>query len=147
MSFEIPSDSEGYVTFECPFCEAEFKLLADEVQNDEPSYDDLFCPYCGLTDKANHFHSKEVIEHARALAENYMIEQLNQAFGKMAKNINRSKNMKMDFKPLKKGNVKELKERDTTEEVFQCRVCGQHEKVIFCAGYSKVFCAYCGVDL
>lgn len=147
MSFEIPSDSDGYVTFECPFCKAEFKLLANEIQNDKQECEELFCPYCGLTDKATSFHSREVVEYARKMAENYMIEQLNQTFGKMAKNINKSKNLKMEFKPLKKGTLKELKTQDTTEEIFQCKICEQHEKVIFCVGSSKVFCAYCGVDL
>jgi len=42
MSFEVPGDSEGYVTFECPFCEAEFKLLASEIQNDEQDYVNAF---------------------------------------------------------------------------------------------------------
>ncbi|MCK9479756.1 MAG: hypothetical protein M0R40_09725 [Firmicutes bacterium] len=147
FTFELPSDSDGYVTFECPFCEAEFKLSAAEYQDDEKPVDELFCPYCGLTHNKDHFYTKETIAMAQEVAQNYMIDQINSAFGKMAKNINKSKFLKMSFKPLKKGNVRELKERDTTEEIFKCKVCGRTEKVIYCAGFSKVFCAYCGVDL
>ena len=44
ISFVTPSDSDGYVTFECPFCQAGFKLLTDEFQGDEQSCDELFCP-------------------------------------------------------------------------------------------------------
>jgi len=147
FSFEIPCDLEGYVTFECPFCEAEFKLLAGEVQADGQLCNELFCPYCGLTRNADHFYSREVIEHIEALVQNYAFEQINKTMGKMAKSVNKSKVMKMDFKPLKMGNVKELKERDTAEEIFQCKACERREKVIYCVGVSKVFCAYCGVDI
>ena len=48
MSFEIQSDSDGYVTFQCPFCHNKFKILASETQNDNQFYSELFCPYCVL---------------------------------------------------------------------------------------------------
>ena len=33
FSIKIQGDSEGYVTFECPFCGSEFKLQAGEYQD------------------------------------------------------------------------------------------------------------------
>ena len=51
----IQGDDEGYITFECPFCKSEFKLRADECQNDETPYDEYFCPYCGLVKDKNEF--------------------------------------------------------------------------------------------
>lgn len=54
-------DSEGFVTFECPFCGSEFKLQAGEYQNENEPLEDLFCPYCGLTREKNAFYSKDVI--------------------------------------------------------------------------------------
>ena len=79
ISFEISSDSDGYVGFECPFCQVGFKLLANEVQNNEEFHHELFCPYCGLTDKSNNFYIREVSEHIHALAENYMNELINKS--------------------------------------------------------------------
>jgi hypothetical protein len=110
---------------------------------------DLFCPYCGLTSNKNNFYTRETVEKIEALAMNYAIEQLNNAFGKMVRNINSTSKgiIKMDFKPLKAVNVKELKDRDTTEEVFACSCCEQHVKVLYCAGVSKIYCPYCGVDI
>lgn len=35
LSFMIQGDSEGDVTFECPFCHSEFKLQAGEFQDDD----------------------------------------------------------------------------------------------------------------
>lgn len=148
ISFTIQGDSEGYVTFECPFCGSEFKLQAGEYQSDDEPFEDLFCPYCGLTKEKNVFLSSEVIEKARALAYNYAMEELNKAFGKMAKSINRSKGLiKMTYKPLKKVATKELKDKDTAETEFECSCCNRRMKVLYCAGASKVFCPYCGVDV
>ncbi|QQZ58909.1 hypothetical protein JI735_19450 [Paenibacillus sonchi] len=148
LSFSIQGDSEGFVTLECPFCNSEFKVNAGEFQNDNKPVFDLFCPYCGLTSEKNNFYTRETIEKIQALVTNYAIEQLNEAFGKMACRINsRNSVIKMDFKPLKAANIKELKDRDTTEEIFSCGCCENHVKVHYCAGVSKVYCPYCGVDI
>lgn len=143
----IQGDDEGYITFECPFCKSEFKLRADECQNDEISYDEYFCPYCGLVKDKNEFLSNDIIEQVQAIAMNELIEKFNKSFSNIKNDINKSKCIKMKYKPLKKVNIKELKENETVEEVFECPTCGNHEKVLYCAGVSKVFCAYCGVDI
>lgn len=143
----IQGDNEGYITFECPFCKSEFKLRADECQNDKIPYDEYFCPYCGLVKDKNEFLSDDIIEQMHAIAMNQLIEELNSSFSNMKNNINKSKFIKMEYKPLKKVNVKDLKENETVEDVFECSTCGNHEKVLYCAGVSKVFCAYCGVDI
>jgi len=148
ISFTIEGDSEGFVTFECPFCGSEFKLQAGEYQNENEPLEDLFCPYCGLTREKNTFLSKDVIVQAQALAENYMIEELNKAFKKMSKSLNKPHGIiKMKYEPLKKVETKELKDKDTTEVEFKCDHCNHRVKVLYCAGASKIFCPYCGVDI
>ncbi len=145
----IPGDSEGYVTFECPFCGSKFKLQAGEYQSEDAPVTELFCPYCGLTRKDDAFLSQDVIEYARALAENYFIEQLNEAFGKASQSINRSGRgvVKMEYKPLKKVETPELRAIDSSETEFKCSCCERRVKVLYCAGSSKIFCPYCGVDM
>lgn len=148
ISFSIQGDSEGYVTFECPFCGSEFKLQAGEYQDENAPLEDLFCPYCGLTRDKNAFLSHEVIEKAQALAENYLVEQLNASFKKMSRSINKPHSMiKMTYKPLKKVETKDLKDKDTVETEFECGHCEHRVKVLYCAGSSKIFCPYCGVDI
>ena len=148
MTVIIQGDSEGYVTFECPFCGSEFKLQAGEYQDEEFPFEELFCPYCGLTRNKNDFLSREVIEQAQAMAYNYAIEELNKALGKMAKSINRSNDIiKMKYRPLKKVTTKELRDKDTAEVAFSCICCNRHVKALYCAGSSKIFCPYCGVDI
>lgn len=149
FTFTVQGDSEGYVTFECPFCGSEFKLQAGEYQDDDFPVEELFCPYCGLTRESNSFLSREIVDKARALAENYMVEQLNKSFGKMSHSIKKSGYgiIKMTYTPLKKVGTKELKDKDTAEMEFQCNYCNHRVKVLYCAGASKIFCPYCGVDI
>ncbi|MBU3811603.1 MAG: hypothetical protein H9893_08145 [Candidatus Niameybacter stercoravium] len=144
IKLEIQGDSEGYVTFECPFCESEFKLKVSEYQNDEEDILELCCPYCGLIADTQEFYTKEVIEEAKARAYNAFVEKLNKSFTGMAKKINKNRFVDMKVKPLKKFNYKEIKEMDTVEEIFECSNCKKHEKILYCAGVSKAFCAYCG---
>ena len=137
FEISIEGDSEGYVTFECPFCESEFKLNADEFQDEDNVFSELFCPYCGLIDKVNKFYSKEVIEQAEAIVVLQLYKLTNTDVT----------DLKIEAEELKKVNLKELKDKDTTEEIFSCPMCENHIRVLYCAGVSKVFCAYCGVDI
>ena len=147
LELKIEGDSEGYITFECPFCESQFKLKASEVQDDENIFYDLFCPYCGLVDKIDHFYTKEFIEKAKIIIENYVREQINNSFKQVSQNMNKCKYITMNFKPLKKVSLPYLKEHDTVEEIFECPDCKNHEKILFCIGVSKAYCAYCGGDI
>ena len=76
-----------------------------------------------------------------------MMEEVNKIFNDFKRSVKRNKFIKVDFKELKKVNLKELKDKDTTEEIFSCPMCENHIRVLYCAGVSKVFCAYCGVDI
>lgn len=147
MKFIIQGDSEGYIMFECPYCDSEFKLNAAEFESEENEFHELFCPYCGLAGDIQSFYADEVIEKAKEMATNYMIEELNKTFGNMSKSISQNKYIKMTFKPLKKVNVRELSVIDSVEEAFKCNTCDNHVKVLYSAGVSKVYCPYCGVDL
>lgn len=147
MHFTIEGDYEGYVIFECPFCQSEFKIQAGEFQNSDVPVDELYCPYCGLIDDKDNFYSKEVKRHIEELATNYVIDEMNKMFGKMAKQTNKNKFIKMTFKPLKNVHVSELKGKETNEDAFKCNICENHVKVQYCSGASKVFCPYCGVDI
>lgn len=149
ITFTIQGDSEGYITFECPFCGSEFKLQAGEYQNEDIPVKELFCPYCGLTAEKDSLLSEDIRQKIYDLMENYVIEQLNKAFKNMERTVNHNGKgiIKMKSKPLKKVNVKEIREKDTAETVFCCQHCERHNKVLYCAGASKIFCPYCGVDI
>ena len=57
FTISIQGDSEGYVTFECPYCNSEFKLQAGEYQNDdEPLKNCLPLLWSGEKKKMNFYH-------------------------------------------------------------------------------------------
>ncbi len=148
ISFTIQGDSEGYITFECPFCGSEFKLQAGEFQNDDEPFEELFCPYCGLSKGKNEFFTADVREKIKNIIHNQIAEILNKTFSKTYRTVNRSNGIiKVDFKPLKKVAVRELQEIDTAETEFNCSCCNHNVKVVYCSGASKIFCPYCGVDI
>lgn len=143
MSFKInmECDSDGYVTFECPFCGSTFGLRADEVKTEDGIVDELFCPYCGLTKDSNAFWTKEVLQQD-------MVEQLNKLFGDMARDTNRQHGIvKMSYTPLKKVGISELRNNDGAEVPFECECCNRHVKVLYDAGESMIYCPYCGVNV
>lgn len=148
-SFEIAmeGDRDGYVTFECPFCGSSFGLRADEVKNEDGYMDKIYCPYCGLNNDFDSFLPNEIIEQAKEIAYNWMIEQLNQTFEKMTKDINTHQGIvKMRYKPLKKNEISEIHSHEGVEEAFECENCNHHVKVLYVTGSSLVYCPYCGVN-
>lgn len=147
MKFTIQGDSEGYVMFECPYCDSEFKLNANEFESEDNEFHELFCPYCGLAEDVQSFYTNEVIEKAKEIATNYMAEELNKMFGNISKRTSQNKHIKMTFKPIKKVNVRDVSTQDSVEEIFECNACENHVKVLYCFGASKIYCPYCGVDL
>ncbi len=108
---------------------------------------EIYCPYCGLNSNRDNFYTREVLEQVKQIAINYMYEQLNKSFGDMKKSINKSKCIKMEYKPIKKINIEGIKTDDTVEEIFECKRCNTHVKVLYCVGFSKVYCPYCGNDI
>lgn len=146
FSISLPADADGYVTFQCPYCNSRFKLSADEYQDEEKPFDELCCPYCGLSHDKSRFFSDDVIDVATTMAKNYAIELINESFGKIAHDT-RNSFVKMTFNPMKSEDVKKLNENETEETEFKCPYCDRHVKVVYCIGESKTYCPYCGVDL
>ena len=55
--------------------------------------------------------------------------------------------VKMTYKPLKNQSIKDLKTKEGTEEIFECKNCSNHVKVDYYLGKTKVYCAFCGIDI
>lgn len=143
FTIEFEADSDGYFTYGCPYCGEYFKLLANEVQEENSVLEELFCPYCGLVDDANNFWTKEVLQYIQDVVMEWMINSLNKSFS----SIKSSKYLRVDFKKIEHHPISKPSEVDDVEEEVFCSSCGKHEKVLFNAGASKVFCAYCGGDI
>ena len=144
LKLVIQSDDDGYVSYECPFCQSVFGLNVAEVQCDDPIYNEMYCPYCGLSDKPSNFYTKEAIKQIQNLAMNYVNEEINSMLKKVSKN---SKNLKLTYKPLRNCTTRELKTIEGNDEIFECNNCYNHVKVNYNMGKTKVYCAFCGIDI
>ena len=70
---EISGDDEGYIILVCPYCKSEFKVSAYDLQ-ERGIYNELFCPYCGLTKEIKTFYTREIKSKATKVGkENYNI--------------------------------------------------------------------------
>lgn len=71
---EILGDDEGYIILICPYCKSEFKVSAYDLQ-ERGIYNELFCPYCGLTKEIKTFYTREIKSKATKVGkENYNIQ-------------------------------------------------------------------------
>lgn len=165
---EILGDDEGFIILECPYCKSEFKVSAYDLQN-KSIYNELFCPYCGLTKEIKYFYTKEIKAKATNVGkENYKtkedilgISNLNQgaklyssksldiSFSNIEKQIEKNKflyKIKMDNKKLEKVNIDRLQGKDLNEISYKCSICESSEKLLS-DGKTIFYCAYCGVSL
>lgn len=144
IPISIPTDNDGYVTFQCPFCNNKFKLHADECQEDEVL--EFFCPYCGLTDEPSAFLSDDVRQLAMDMAENMMIDMLNDFTKDMERTFRGNKIVKFKSNKIDKVPEKKLFEANSEEIITEMGCCKRHVKVPYTAKESGVLvCPYCGV--
>lgn len=148
FKIEIESDNDGYVAFECPFCETIFGLKSNEYQEWLETNNEIYCPCCGLKDNKDNFYTKEVVEQIKQIALNSAYEQINTAFTKMAKSMSNNKYIKMTYKPLKTTRIdNNIKTEESSDEIFECKSCQHHLKVNYIVGKSRIYCSYCGRDI
>jgi uncharacterized Zn-finger protein len=145
VSFKItvPSDNDGFITLQCPFCDDRFKLTVEDFQREDIL--EIFCPYCGLRHQHNHFLRDEVIEQAKIIASNYAKSLLNQWVKNLEKSTKRNK-----FVNLKAGKLPKLEaekilfEQEELEitTLFCCQVTVKTRPLNKVIG---VYCPSCGV--
>jgi len=145
ISFKIvvPSDNDGFITLQCPFCEDRFKLTVTDFEREDII--EIFCPYCGLRHEGGKFLTDEVIEQAHIIAANYLKSQVNQ----WAKNLERSfrSNKHIKFKagkPLQMSADKTLFEKEELE-TYTLQCCQITVKTRPLHQVIGVYCPCCGV--
>lgn len=143
IKFSITSDSDGYVTFQCPYCSNTFKLHAGECQEDDIM--EFFCPYCGLTNEPSSFLNDEIVQLAMDKAENYCIDLLNEFAKSLRKTFRGNKFIKVKTNKIHKKYEKEIFEVDSAEVISEFKCCNRHIKTNLSAKQAGLICPYCGV--
>lgn len=144
FEISIPCDDEGFLTLSCPACSEQFKLLADDYDNDNVI--DIFCPYCGLSNSTSDFLTEDVIEAATREAENHAMKMIDKSLGKMVKDLNKSGFIEAKIK----GDFKESAPKDLLEEnnmkIIKFECCAKEIKITDNMPNSLFYCCFCGVD-
>jgi hypothetical protein len=141
---EIPSDSDGFITLECPYCNSRFKLTVDFLE--ERPIIDLFCPCCGLKHDPSNFllMREDVSEQVEIVAHNIVADLLNQFSANLQRNIN-SKSVKFKAgSPIPSEAEKSLWEREEMEDLT-LKCCDVRVKVKY-PQHDCIYCPECGVN-
>jgi uncharacterized Zn-finger protein len=139
FKISIPTDVDGYVELQCPFCRDTFRIdSGDILSNDLFS---VYCPYCGLTDQFDNFATDEIKEVAQQAIINHANQLINESLKKLEKS---SKgvfkiNSKLASKPIKNLYIKN---HDVKLLTLSC--CDRHLKVSLNSVNDEVYCPFCG---
>ena len=68
LEVSFPTDSDGFLSQECPSCGQRFKVVLGEGSEEPISY----CPYCGFNGN-DCWYTPEQVEHIQAVAANVAI--------------------------------------------------------------------------
>lgn len=139
----IPTDLDGFLSLECPFCEGRFKLSASEVQEDDVVL--IHCPICGLSDEPNSFLTSEVVEAANIMLQNLAYDVVNDAMKGWERRSRGNKSMTFKAgRPIRHEPEAVLIEDDSLKlHVFEC--CDRSAKVSVMDAALILKCPYCGV--
>ncbi|GAA0857738.1 hypothetical protein GCM10008916_12670 [Clostridium nitritogenes] len=139
-NLEIPTDSDGFVSLQCPFCNEKFKLSADFIN--QMDIDELFCPYCGLKHSFENFLTDEVIDLAKAKMKNIAIDflshnvkSLNNSFSNSFLNVT----IEEDFDNVNESEI--IESDDMYKKTLSC--CNFDVKLN--ENIDNCYCPKCGV--
>lgn len=142
FNIEIPTDSEGFYSLECPHCRERYKVSSIDIDAEDTI--ELFCPSCGLSGEKSDFISKDIIEHAETLALNYATQEIFNAF-KKTNNKRRGFGISFDMKKPMQQQPKLLKEDEKLEKI-ELYCCDKVIKINIDHKVSNVYCPFCGVN-
>lgn len=142
MKINIPTDSEGYYSLECPHCKERFKALAGDINAEDIL--ELFCPSCGLVGNSSSFFPKDVIEHAESLVLNFMQQEIFKSFKQTSRKVKGSGVTIKTKKP--KEEAPKLLTEDEDLEIVDLFCCDKTIKVNLNHKVSNVYCPFCGVN-
>lgn len=140
MEVSFPTDSDGFLSQECPSCEQRFKVLCGQGSEEAIS----FCPYCGYNSQES-WLTQEQIDHLRAVAINVVVAPELRKFRQRLKAAS-SEFLKVDL--TSKSNLSRPSsppiEIDGTFDILHFPCCKETIKVI---GQQRHFCIICGMEV
>ena len=142
LSISIPLDEDGYLELECDFCKTRFMIAGEDYENKDMPF--FFCPVCGLPNDLGTFYCPEILEKAQQLAAEWAMKEIDRAFGKTIRDINRSGIVKMSMQMPKREPDKELYKPFDDYARHKTECCQMNVKVREIDEQIGIYCPICG---
>lgn len=143
LRFSVPTDDDGFISLQCPYCEDTFKLSASESADDDILQ--IYCPYCGLPDVPSNFVTDDVKEQALITAKNLLFERINGMTRDLERNFRGNPMITFKATSLELETDKPLFETNDDYEQIQHESCRRCVKVHAVTVKAGAYCPYCGV--
>lgn len=141
LQITIPTDDDGYILLKCARCGEYFKIESTDFDNDEILA--LCCPACGL--ESERYVTEDVIDLARTMLENYVIDEVFGAFEELERKTN---NRFITFKAGKRPRHKvenPIRSGIEAMEITKYPCCKRSAKIKPLLKITGSYCPYCGV--
>ena len=138
MEVSFPTDTDGFLSQECPSCQQRFKVIFGEGSQEPISH----CPYCGYKGQQCWF-TQEQSDHVRTVATNVVLapelKKLEQKIKRSSKGLLKI-NMEYNLPKPSQPPV----ETDTSFDILHFPCCKETIKI---NRQQKHFCIICGMEI
>ena len=141
FKISIPSDDDGYILLQCEHCGTFFKIPAEDMEND--ALIDLYCPGCGLVSES--YLTEDVIELAQAMAQNYAMDMLYDAFKDLERKTKRGIVQFRAGKPPKHEDENPIRSGVEALDITRFSCCKKNAKIKPLLKMTGCYCPFCGV--
>ena len=138
MEISFPTDTDGFLSQECPSCNQRFKVIFGQGSEEPIS----FCPYCGYNGQDCWF-TQDQVDHIQAMAADTIIAPELRKFEQRLKGTSKGL-FELDIKSnLPKPSVAPM-ETDDPFDILHFPCCKETVKV---DKQQKYFCLICGMEV
>lgn len=138
MEVSFPTDSDGFLSQECPSCAQRFKVLFEQGSSEPISH----CAYCGFVGQ-NCWHTREQVEYANAVIMSAVVAP---ELDKLRRELTRSSSgwLKIGLKADIPVPPPPPVETDVALDILHFPCCNETVKV---TPHASLFCIICGREI
>ncbi|MDT3682538.1 MAG: hypothetical protein ROY82_08720 [Truepera sp.] len=138
----LPTDSDGYIRFQCPSCTANFKLSSNELYALEEKV--FFCVACGHRGTPVNFMTPDTTQYLNEALRNMAREAIERSVKSLRPASGTGFTLKpnRNFKLQREPELEPIADEELDLHEFAC--CGRSAKVNTLDESLGLYCPYCG---
>jgi hypothetical protein len=138
LEVSFPTDTDGFLSRECPSCEQLFKVVLGEGSEQPISY----CPYCGYNGQ-DCWHTRQQVDYIQAVAMNIALGPELEKLERQMKGLSKGF-LKIDMKSNLPKPPPAPMETDNPLDILRFPCCNETIKV---TPHDHHFCIICGTEI